>query len=707
MTLADGILLHERYRIHETLGQGGMGAVYHAVDERLGVDVAVKENLFVNEAYARQFRREAAVLASLRSPSLPRVTDHFEEEGNVQYLVMDYIDGEDLRQRLERYGPINERDVIITGIVICDALTYLHTLQPKVIHRDIKPGNIRITPSGKVFLVDFGLVKMLHTEQSTTAGARAMTPGYSPPEQYGTSRTDPRSDIYSLGATLYAALTGAIPEDGLARIMGEVHLTPIRKHNGRISRPLAAVVEKAMAVQPADRFQSAEELKHALIHVSDALRIRVTDLTVTTPAALAAGSGRTTRPQPPLRTGGRSIIRTAQTHRPPWMVPLLVLFSLALMAFAVWSFTGFIGLIPRTMKNTTDPTVTITASMMQPSAASPTQGISATQTPRRSILPTEEESSTLFPVIPGLTGDEVGLGSGTGEISFVSKGIGPLQIYSINLDGKGLRQITRRPGGACEPVYSPTGERLVFVSPCAGRRELYERTNLMVLPLDGNTASNITNDFRGDFDPAWSPDSSQLAFTSLQVSGTPRVHLVALTDWRKQDTISMFSSMIVLSPEGMNASQPSWSPNGKRLAFISDGMNGSRLWIMNADGSDAIIFSPDDGYYTHPRWSPDGKTIMYNYQRSVNGIPNIYITPSESFSGRPFIDDRSPRMDGEFSPDGKWILYEAWPIVDQHDIWIASVDGEKEQKISIPLENSAAEFSPVWRPLVRQSPEFH
>jgi serine/threonine protein kinase len=151
MTLDSGSLLNNRYRIAEVLGQGGMAAVYRAIDENLGVDVAVKENLFTTDEYARQFRLEATILASLRQPNLPRVSDHFVIEPLGQYLVMDFIEGEDLRQRLDRLGQLPEQEVIIIGVAICDAISYMHTRKPMILHRDIKPGNVRITPNGHIY----------------------------------------------------------------------------------------------------------------------------------------------------------------------------------------------------------------------------------------------------------------------------------------------------------------------------------------------------------------------------------------------------------------------------------------------------------------------------------------------------------------------------------------------------------------------------
>ncbi|MEE8569051.1 MAG: serine/threonine-protein kinase, partial [Anaerolineales bacterium] len=265
MTLENNSLLHNRYRILDKLGCGGMGAVYRGRDERLGVDVAIKENLFISPEAERQFKREATLLALLRHPNLPRVTDHFiiPEEG--QYLVMDHIPGDDARQLLERQGgPLPEADVLRWMGEILEAVNHLHTQPQPIIHRDIKPGNIKITPEGQAVLVDFGLAKVYDTRRSTTIGARAFTPGFAPPEQYGQGRTDVRTDIYSLGATFYNLLTNILPADSLGRAMGQQRLVPILELNPSISPHVVDAIERATAIKPGDRFATVQGFSDAL-----------------------------------------------------------------------------------------------------------------------------------------------------------------------------------------------------------------------------------------------------------------------------------------------------------------------------------------------------------------------------------------------------------------------------------------------------------
>lgn len=259
MPLTIGTILENRYRIDALLGAGGMGAVYRAWDLRLDQVVALKENTLITEASSRQFEREAKVMAGLRHPHLPRVTDHFVLPDGAQYLVMEYIEGENLETLLERGGPLDEARALAWIGQVCDALAYLHTQRPPIIHRDIKPANIKITPKGEVFLVDFGVAKVGHDKTQT--GALAVTPGFSPPEQYGFGTTDPRSDIYALGATLYTLLTGQTPPEGVQRAIQAAQLIPPRALCPTISPATAAAIEAALHTTPTERPQSVAEFQ--------------------------------------------------------------------------------------------------------------------------------------------------------------------------------------------------------------------------------------------------------------------------------------------------------------------------------------------------------------------------------------------------------------------------------------------------------------
>lgn len=232
MMLTPGLLLQNRYQIIRLLGQGGMGAVYQANDLRLQRVVAVKEN---NGGDAQQFQQEAILLANLSHSNLPRVIDHFAESTGAQYLVMDYIEGEDLDTMLTRQGALPETQVLAWLDQILDAVAYLHN--HGVIHRDIKPANIKITPSGQAVLVDFGIAKVFQSGRATFSGARAVTPGFASPEQYR-GGTDQRSDIYSLGATLYALVTGQTPPDALTLAGRSAMLMPPRSLNSAMSQIL-------------------------------------------------------------------------------------------------------------------------------------------------------------------------------------------------------------------------------------------------------------------------------------------------------------------------------------------------------------------------------------------------------------------------------------------------------------------------------------
>jgi serine/threonine protein kinase len=266
--LAPETVLRGRYNIIAPVGQGGMGAVYRADDLRLeGRVCAIKEIRpdpdATPEALAQsreQFQREASTLARLDHPNLPKVSDTFTEDGR-EYLVMDFVGGRDLRQLMEerrRRGKfLDEEDVLQWVDQLCAALTYLHSQDPPVLHRDIKPANIKLTPEGLIKLVDFGLVKLLAADDSRTVTVLQGrgTVAYTPLEQYGgdTGHTDARSDVYSLGATLYHLLTNQPPADAKQRFLNPSALVSPRAINPRISPATERAILVAIAMHPDQR----------------------------------------------------------------------------------------------------------------------------------------------------------------------------------------------------------------------------------------------------------------------------------------------------------------------------------------------------------------------------------------------------------------------------------------------------------------------
>lgn len=258
-------LLQERYIVVRRVGQGGMGAVYEAADRRIqGKRWAIKEMSEAALSTSQRrleavtaFRQEAQMLAKLSHPNLPAISDYF-SEGGKQYLVMEYVDGETLEDKLARtQGFLDEASVVEWALQICDVLGYLHSQQPAVIFRDLKPSNIMVDRTGRVKLIDFGIARIFKPGQSGDTQVMG-TPGYAAPEQYGKAQTDPRSDVYSLGVTLHRLLTKYDPADT------PFNLPTVRSLNPRVSSPMAAVIDRATRTDAAARYQSVREMRSAL-----------------------------------------------------------------------------------------------------------------------------------------------------------------------------------------------------------------------------------------------------------------------------------------------------------------------------------------------------------------------------------------------------------------------------------------------------------
>jgi len=272
MALVPGQVIHGRYRVIYLLSRGGMGMIYEAMDLTLNVRCALKEMVpypgtlgTVLPQLREQFRQEAQLLAELRHPNMPRVTDHFEEDGNA-YLVMDFIYGRRLDEIIAQKGKLREEEVLEWARQLMEALAYCH--EQGVIHRDIKPQNVKITAQGQAMLLDFGLAKLVDpNDPRTRTVMRGLgTPEYAPPEQYDAKKghTDPRTDVYSLGATLYHALAGQPPPTVTERVVNPESLTPLRQRRRNVSERTEGTIMKALALQPVQRFRDMAEMHYAL-----------------------------------------------------------------------------------------------------------------------------------------------------------------------------------------------------------------------------------------------------------------------------------------------------------------------------------------------------------------------------------------------------------------------------------------------------------
>ena len=263
-----GTILQDRFLVEEQIGVGGMGAVYRAVDQKFGTSVAIKETFYNDPALAEAFEREARLLNGLHHPLFPHVSDHF-VEGNGHFLVMEYIEGEDLSALLKRGERFSVETVVGWTRDLLDGLDHLHSQDPPIIHRDVKPSNLRLTLRGNLVLLDFGMAKETSGDTQGMRSVFGYSRRYSPLEQIEGTGTDVRSDIFSLGATVYHLLSGSPPIDVLARasaiVAGRPDPLQLASELGpEIPNAIAAVIHSALALDPDKRFVSARSMWNSL-----------------------------------------------------------------------------------------------------------------------------------------------------------------------------------------------------------------------------------------------------------------------------------------------------------------------------------------------------------------------------------------------------------------------------------------------------------
>lgn len=253
-------VINGKYEILKEIGHGGMSTVYLAMDKNLNKQWAVKEirkngNDANDLSVVNSLQAEADLMKKLDHPALPRIVDIINDAETI-CIIMDYIEGETLEKIISEYGAQPEETVIGWAMQLCDALQYLHSQKPPIIYRDMKPANVMLNPEGNLKVIDFGIARE-YKEKSLADTTTLGTRGYCPPEQYG-KQTDARSDIYALGMTMHHLLTGQDP-----RLPGYEYAS-IRQYRSELSGSLERIVDKCVAIDPENRYQSCSELMYAL-----------------------------------------------------------------------------------------------------------------------------------------------------------------------------------------------------------------------------------------------------------------------------------------------------------------------------------------------------------------------------------------------------------------------------------------------------------
>ncbi len=754
MNMPPEMFLNNRYRLEEKLGQGGMGAVYLAFDTALDAPVAVKVNQNPAPESSTQFLREARLLASLRHPNLPRVTDYF-ILNEAQYLVMDYVPGKDLNTVLKEEGAQPLERVLGWIRQLAGALSYLHGQNPPVIHRDIKPANVRLSAEGTVILVDFGIAKVFDANQQATAtGAAGYTPGYAPPEQYGGSvRTGPYSDQYSLAALFYHLLTAQKPADSVQRALGIEKLVPLRALNPAVPEYIQAAVERALSLRPTDRFQSVDDFLHALttpaavpdVHSAPTMAGKIEEAASFEAAAPGATRQAQTRPAPmpaatlAAQTASAGLTssmempipaeaRPARRRGPNWLliggIGLVVFLGMgaAALLFGGWLLRQLTGqtptpaapLVVAQASDTPAPqsaTPTLAASNTPPAAPSATHTPPA---PTATTAPgaTAEPSATLaFTDTPPPSPTPLVVG-GNGLLAFASDREDEqktLQIWTMRvaLNDQGqmvvddLKRLTSGPGDKTQPAWSPDGKRLLYVAPGGPDQKL----DIWMMNADGSGEPKDLTSVKGDeTEPAWSPDGKWIAYTADNRSDKVLQVYLIRPDGSDRYRLSSFQYEF----------GPAWSPKNQ-LTFIMNsagaqivftrgqtdpktGAQPTREYYVTPTRFDKLSFTDNLGQAAEPAWSPDGVWLAYTRLRGTS--KNISIShfpirvPAQDVIK---LTDSGKDTNPSWSPDGQWITFNS--LRDGNaEVYIMRSTGQSQTNLT---NTPGRDQDPAWQPAAK------
>jgi serine/threonine protein kinase len=689
------------YRITEQLGRGGMATVYKAYHPVLDRYVAVKvlPRYFIHDpTFFERFLQEAQAVARLRHHNIMQVFD-FGREGDIPYLVMEYLPGGTLQERLGKPLPLGEALRITRQVA--DALGYAH--KQGIIHRDVKPSNVLLTKEGDAVLSDFGIAKIVESLVSLTkTGVGVGTPEYMAPEQGQGLPVDGRSDLYSLGVVLYEMVTGQAPysaETPLAIVLKHINdpLPLPRRVNPAIPEAVERIILTCLAKNPADRYQTGADLVQAIdgvlkpglaaVEARTEAEIPVVQptppLPVTPPPAAQAPTLTETPPpvaKPPTPTPPPVTpppvayptppvsVKPPPTYPPtpppaagplptppparPSMFPgrsgmlvgvLAGALLLALLGLAVLGGFALRGSVSE--KATATPTGAATQVVVArtPSPTLPAPSATPQAPTATPVAPTATPlAPTATPVAPTATPPP------------------PPTATAVAVAPTSTPQPT--------PVPAVFRGRIVYTHFRGPNR--YGDFEMMLMDVPGGTPRKIAD--RGS-EPTFSPDGSRILYYSWNDNG----FVVMRPDGSERRKVS----------NSTEDSYPAWSPNGQRIAFsLYEGRY--NIWVMNADGSGRTKII--DGA-EQPSWSPDGGRIVC--RGCVESNCGLLVANADG-SGKRLISSHANDSSPAWSPGGGWILFTS-DRSGNLDVWIMRADGTNIQQLTTnPTSDGAATWSP-------------
>lgn len=687
------------YVLEERIGSGGMGEVYRALDTRLQRVVALKillPEFQGNAEFVQRFRREARAVSALDHPNICRLYDIGEHQGR-PYLTMELIQGKTLRQRMQE-GPIPVDEILEIGAQVASALTEAHSRG--FLHRDIKPGNIFLTASGQVKVVDFGLAKCFTGSSDlsvslTNSRSIPGTPSYMSPEQALAETLDVRSDIFSLGAVLYEMATRMMPFTGAspAHVLDQVlNATPPLPSvlNPNISRELDRILMRALAKRREDRFGSAaevqEELNRLLQPASEqpraetrseprrsgrkwkwALGVAAAAIAVAVVAVPRVGRA-------PAKHGPPRQVPFDVTPGPKDMPALSPSGDRIVYAAPSGSGSAFDIYVKLLGAGTPLPITRTDAHEMNPVFSQDGQYI-AFQRMR-------DRNSGYF-VIPALGGGERRIlpahcdlqhmggrnidWSPDGKhvvIADAVKAGGPRSIFRVTFASAEVKQLVSDVAYLNHPTYSPDGKWLAYV---AGPNSIAQ--DLYMMPADGGTAIRLTKDQRTFAGLAWTPDSREIIFSSNR-SGLFGLWQLALSGREPQAVAGV----------GPDSVSPSMARNGSQLAYLNRRIQ-VNLWKTALDGSgkpEQLTTSARSS--AHGEFSPDGQRLVFASDRS--GMWQIWRSRSDGTEPVRLTSMNAGQTSWpRWSPDGKWIAFDSNP--EGHaDIFVIAAEGGAVRRLT-------------------------